>query len=472
MHDDGHFRRLLIVEDDPGLRSQLRWAFEGYELSFAENRSEAIAAVRRFEPAVVLQDLGLPPDVEGATEGFATLTQTLELAPRTKIIVVTGNHDRDRAVKAVGMGAYDFYEKPVDIEALRLTVSRAFHIARLEAEVEQLRHRNPTDSFQGIIAADRAMLNVCRMIEKVAPAEVSVLILGESGTGKELIARATHDLSLRRDKRFLAINCAAIPEQLLEAELFGYEKGAFTGAAKTTPGKIEYANGGTLFLDEIGDMPLSLQAKLLRFLQNKVVERVGGRQEIPVDVRIVAATNQNLEVFIREQRFRQDLYYRLSEVTVAVPPLRDRPGDIMALSHAFLARYSQSTSGRTKRGFTDEAIAALTAYSWPGNVRELENKVKVACLLGDEAFVSPADLVLASAAGNAGLPLNLKEVRNRAERDAVSRALAATVGNISKASELLGVSRPTLYDLLSRHGLAAVDKHEVPVEPRLAAEAP
>ena len=338
--------------------------------------------------------------------------------------------------------------------------------------MEQLRHRSPTDSFQGIIAADRAMLNVCRMIEKVAPAEVSVLILGESGTGKELIARATHDLSLRRDKRFLAINCAAIPEQLLEAELFGYEKGAFTGAAKTTPGKIEYANGGTLFLDEIGDMPLSLQAKLLRFLQNKVVERVGGRQEIPVDVRIVAATNQNLEVFIREQRFRQDLYYRLSEVTVAVPPLRDRPGDIMALSHAFLARYSQSTSGRTKRGFTDEAIAALTAYSWPGNVRELENKVKVACLLGDEAFVSPADLVLASGAGNAGLPLNLKEVRNRAERDAVSRALAATAGNISKASELLGVSRPTLYDLLSRHGLAAVDKHEVPVEPRLAAEAP
>ena len=481
MHDDSHFRRLLIVEDDPGLRSQLRWAFEGYELSFAENRAEAIAAVRRFEPAVILQDLGLPPDAEGATEGFATLTQTLELAPRTKVIVVTGNHDRDRAVKAVGMGAYDFYEKPVDIEALRLTVGRAFHIARLEFEVEQLRHRNPPDSFQGIIAADRSMLNVCRMIEKVAPAEVAVLILGESGTGKELIARATHDLSLRRDKRFLAINCAAIPEQLLEAELFGYEKGAFTGAAKTTPGKIEYANGGTLFLDEIGDMPLSLQAKLLRFLQNKVVERVGGRQEIPVDVRIVAATNQNLEIFIREQRFRQDLFYRLSEVTISVPPLRERPGDIMALSHAFLARYSQGTSGRTKRGFTDDAIAALTAYAWPGNVRELENKVKVACLLGDEAFVSAADLVLSP--GGTGLPLNLKEVRNRAERDAVSRAIAATAGNISKAAELLGISRPTLYDLLSRHGMAPPDKGESLVDasrvdatrvdlPSVAAEAP
>ena len=459
MHDESHFRRLLIVEDDPELRAQLRWTFEGYEVSFAATRSDAIAAIRRHEPAVVLQDLGLPPDAEGATEGFATLTEILEIAPSTKVIVVTGNHDRDRAVKAVAMGAYDFYEKPVDIDALRLTVSRAFHIARLEWEVEQLRTRNPPDSFHGIIAADRSMLGVCRVIEKVAPAEVAVLILGESGTGKELIARALHGLSNRRDKRFMAINCAAIPEQLLEAELFGYEKGAFTGAAKTTPGKIEYASGGTLFLDEIGDMPLSLQAKLLRFLQNKVIERVGGRQEIAVDVRIVAATNQNLETFIKEQRFRQDLFYRLSEVTIAIPPLRDRPGDIMALSNAFLARYSQNSSGRTKRGFSDDAVAALTSYAWPGNVRELENKVKVACLLGDDALVSAVDLVLNSPVGT-GLPLNLKEVRQRAERDAVGRAIAATAGNISKASELLGISRPTLYDLLSRHGMTAYDKPE------------
>jgi two-component system NtrC family response regulator len=301
--------------------------------------------------------------------------------------------------------------------------------------------------MHGIIAADRAMLNVCRTIEKVAPAEVSVLILGESGTGKELIANAIHQLSPRRDKRFLAINCAAIPEQLLEAELFGYEKGAYTGAAKTTPGKLEYADGGTLFLDEVGDMPQPLQAKLLRFLQNKVVERVGGRKEIPVDVRVVAATNQNMEAAMREQRFRSDLYFRLSEVTIQVPALRDRPSDILALCQVFLARY---TEGKSRRGFSEDAIRAMTAYEWPGNVRELENKVKVACLLGDDARISAADLGLSAPAGP-GLNFNLKEVRNRAESDAVERALSVTGGNISKAADLLGISRPTLYDLLARH---------------------
>ncbi|HEY5807881.1 MAG TPA: PEP-CTERM-box response regulator transcription factor, partial [Povalibacter sp.] len=375
---------LLIVEDDPAVCRQLRWSFDDYEPIFAENRAEAIAALRRFEPAVVLQDLGLPPDPAGATEGFATLTQILQLAPRTKVIVVTGHHDRRTAVQAVGMGAYDFYEKPVDIDSLRLIVSRAFHIARLENEVDQLRTRESAGGLHSIIAADRSMLAVCRTVEKIAPAEVSALILGESGTGKELIANAIHQLSPRREKRFLAINCAAIPEQLLEAELFGYERGAYTGAAKTTPGKLEYADGGTLFLDEVGDMPLPLQAKLLRFLQNKVVERVGGRREIPVDVRVVAATNQNMEVAMREQRFRADLYFRLSEVTVQVPPLRERPGDILALSHVFLARYVQA---KTKRAFSADAIKALTAYDWPGNVRELENKIKVACLLGDDPLV-------------------------------------------------------------------------------------
>ena len=451
-------RRLLIVEDDPGLRSQLRWCFEGFELAFAENRSEALAAIRRVEPAVVLQDLGLPPDAEGTTEGFATLAGILDIAPRTKVIVVTGNHDRGSAVRAVSMGAYDFYEKPVDVDALRLIVSRAFHIARLEAEVEFLRTQNMPDSFQGIVAADRAMLDVCRMIEKVAPADVSVLILGESGTGKELLSRAIHNLSGRRDKRFQAINCAAIPENLLEAELFGYEKGAFTGAVKTTPGKVEYAHEGTLFLDEIGDMPLSLQSKLLRFLQAKVIERVGGRHEIPVDVRIVAATNQNLDQQIKEQRFRQDLFYRLSEVTIQVPALRDRPGDIMVLAQAFLGKFSKN-AGVAKRGFTDEAIAALLGYSWPGNVRELENKVKVACLLGDDSLVSAQNLALGVPAGQS-LPLNLKEVRTRAERDALGRAMSVTNGNISRAAELLGVARPTLYDLLSRHGFAGHDRVE------------
>jgi two-component system NtrC family response regulator len=457
MREAGHTGPLLIVEDDPELRKQLKWSFDGFELQFAENRDEAIAALRRFEPSVVLQDLGLPPDPGGASEGFATLTRILELAPRTKVIVVTGHHDRKNAVQAVAMGAYDFYEKPVDIDALRLMVGRAFHISRLENEVEQLRASTGADSLHGIIAADRSMLNVCRMIEKVAPADVAVLVLGESGTGKELIANAIHRLSARRDKRFLAINCAAIPEQLLEAELFGYERGAFTGAAKTTPGKIEYADGGTLFLDEIGDMPLALQAKLLRFLQNRVIERVGGRQEIAVDVRIVAATNQDLDAALKTQRFRTDLYYRLSEVTIQVPPLRERPGDIIALAHALLARFSQ---GKGRRTFSEDAIAALTAYEWPGNVRELENKVKVACLLGDEALVSASDLGIGSPAGPA-LPINLKEVRSRAERDAVGRAMSICGGNISKAADLLGISRPTLYDLLARHGMFVPHRADV-----------
>ena len=452
-------RRLLIVEDDAALRAQLKWSFEGCEVQFAENRAQAIAVLRQFEPQVVLQDLGLPPDAEGATEGFATLTQILELAPATKVIVVTGSHEKDRAVMAISSGAYDFYEKPVDLDVLRLIVSRAFQISFLEMEVERLRKREMPQTFEGIIAVDRSMQAVCRTIEKIAPADVAVLILGESGTGKELLSRALHTLSARRDKRFMAINCAAIPEQLLEAELFGYEKGAFTGAVKTTPGKVEYADGGTLFLGEIGDMPLSLQAKLLRFLQNKVIERVGGRHEIAVDVRIVAATNQNLEALIRDQKFRQDLYYRLGEVTINIPALRERPGDILAIVHALLARYS-SGSSKTKRGFTDEAIQMLMAHGWPGNVRELENKIKVACLLGDDAIISATDLGLASVS-IIGQPLNLKEVRNRAEREAVARAISASAGNISRAAELLGVSRPTLYDLMSRHDLAASSVRDV-----------
>jgi two-component system, NtrC family, response regulator len=447
-------KRLLVVEDDAELRAQLRWAFDGIEVFFAENRAQALAAVRQHEPQVVLQDLGLPPDAEGATEGFASLTEILAIAPATKVIVLTGNHDTGRAVQAVGLGAWDFYEKPVDLDVLRLIAGRAFNIALLEREVESLRRRTVPESFEGVIAAERSMQAVCRVIEKIAPAEVSVLVLGESGTGKELLSRAVHNLSGRAGKRFIAINCAAIPENLLEAELFGYEKGAFTGAVKTTPGKFEYADGGTLFLDEVGDMPLPLQAKLLRFLQNRVVERVGGRQEIPVDVRVVSATNQNLEEMIREGRFRQDLYYRLGEVTVQVPPLRERPADILAIAQACLRRHAAGV--RPKRGFTDAAIELLTSYPWPGNVRELENKVKVACLLGDDLLITPADLGLAG--NNApGVPLNLKEVRNRAERDALTRAMSAAGGNISRAAELLGISRPTLYDLLARHDLVAAE---------------
>jgi len=445
--------RLLIVEDDLGLQRQLKWCFDEYEVLMAASREEALTMARRFEPAVVLQDLGLPPDAEGVTEGMQTLREILSLAPQTKVIVVTGNADRDNAVRAVSLGAYDFYQKPVDTDVLRLLVGRAFHIHQLEEQNRQLREAQLTSPMEGFIATDDAMFKVCRMIEKVAPTDASVLILGESGTGKELVARALHSQSGRKGARFVAINCAAIPEQLLESELFGYEKGAFTGAAKTTLGKIETASGGTLFLDEIGDMPLALQAKLLRFLQDRVIERVGGRQEIPVDVRIVCATNRDLQQFIIEQKFRQDLYFRIGEVTINVPPLRDRVGGATVLAHAMLRKFS-NVGGRPKRGFTEEATAALEAYAWPGNVRELENRVKTAMIMAETPMLTAEDLGLKESTDSA-LLFNLKEVRTRAERQAIRQAMSITEGNVSKSAELLGVSRPTLYDLMEKYGIRA-----------------
>ncbi|HEX7013702.1 MAG TPA: PEP-CTERM-box response regulator transcription factor [Steroidobacteraceae bacterium] len=443
--------KLLIVEDDLGLQKQLKWCFDEHEVLVAATRNEALAQLRRFEPPVVLQDLGLPPDAEGVSEGMATLKEILSLAPETKVIVVTGNNDRDNAVRAVSLGAYDFYQKPVDTDVLRLIVQRAFHIHALEEQNRQLRASQFLAPIEGLIATDESMIKVCRMVEKVAPTDVSVLILGESGTGKDLLARAVHNLSGRKNGRFVAINCAAIPEQLLESELFGHEKGAFTGAIKQTLGKVELADGGTLFLDEIGDMPLALQAKLLRFLQNRVIERVGGRQEIPVNVRVVCATNKNLQALIAEQRFRQDLYFRISEVSISVPPLRDRRGGATVLAYSFLRKFG-GTHGRPKRGFTEEAIAALEAYSWPGNVRELENKVKTAMIMAEGPLITAEDLGLKEAV-ETGLLFNLKEVRTRAERQAICQALAITDGNVSRTSELLGVSRPTLYDLMEKYGI-------------------
>ncbi|MEJ0084623.1 MAG: PEP-CTERM-box response regulator transcription factor [Pseudomonadota bacterium] len=445
--------RLLIVEDDLGLQRQLKWCFEEYEVLMAASREEALTMARRFEPPVVLQDLGLPPDAEGVTEGMQTLRDILSLAPQTKVIVVTGNADRDNAVRAVSLGAYDFYQKPVDTDVLRLLVGRAFHIHRLEEQNRQLRESQLTSPMEGFIATDDAMFKVCRMVEKVAPTDASVLILGESGTGKELVARSLHAQSGRQGGRFIAINCAAIPEQLLESELFGYEKGAFTGAVKTTLGKIETASGGTLFLDEIGDMPLALQAKLLRFLQDRVIERVGGRQEIAVDVRIVCATNRDLQQFIVEQKFRQDLYFRIGEVTINVPPLRDRLGGATVLAHAMLRKFS-NVGGRPRRGFTEEATAALEAYAWPGNVRELENRVKTAMIMAETPMLTAEDLGLKESTDSA-LLFNLKEVRTRAERQAIRQAMSITEGNVSKSAELLGVSRPTLYDLMEKYGIRA-----------------
>ncbi len=443
--------KLLIVEDDAGLQQQLRWTFDEYEVLQARNRSEAVAMLRRHQPAVVLQDLGLPPDAEGVSEGFAALHEILALAPQTKAVVVTGHADQENALKAVGQGAWDFCQKPLDDAVLRLIVARAFHIHGLEEQNRQLTRSLGASPIQGIVATDPGMLRVCRLVEKVAPADVTVLIQGESGTGKELVARALHDLSQRHKGRFVAINCAAIPEQLLESELFGHEKGAFTGALKTTPGKFEIADGGTLFLDEIGDMPLALQAKLLRFLQARVIERVGGREEIAVDVRVVCATNQDLQSLIANHRFREDLFYRISEVPITIPPLRDRAGDAIMLANVFLQRFGAEL-GAPRRGFTPAALSAIQSYGWPGNVRELENRIKSAVIMADGPLLSEADLHLA--AGNASLPvLNLKEVRAQAERQAAIQALTAAEGNVSKAAALLGVSRPTLYDLMDRCGI-------------------
>jgi two-component system NtrC family response regulator len=398
----------------------------------------------------VLQDLGLPPDPDGVSEGMATVQELLSLHPRAKIIVVTGRADRESAVRAVGLGAWDFYSKPVDTDVLKLIVQRAFHIAGLEAENLRLRTVALASPLEGIIATDESMQKVCRIVEKVAPSNVSVLLLGESGTGKELVARAIHARSDRSAKRFVAINCAAIPEQLLESELFGFEKGAFTGAVRQTAGKVEGAEGGTLFLDEIGDMPLSLQAKLLRFLQGRVIERVGGRQEIPVDVRVVCATNQDLASLITQQKFRQDLYYRISEVSLQLPPLRQRSGDAVVLAQAILRRLS-TQQPKAPRGFTEQALVAIRRHDWPGNVRELENKVKAASIMASGPLIDAEDLGLGDNTGQFAF-LNLKAVRTQAERQAVLQALSQVSGNVSQAAELLGVTRPTLYDLMEKYG--------------------
>ena len=444
-------RTLLVVEDDPGLQSQLKWCFEGYEVVVVGDREAALNAVRRHQPPVITLDLGLPPDPANASEGLAALTQILALSPESKVIVVTGNDDRDNAVKAVGHGAYDFYQKPVDPEVLGLIVGRAYDLYELEQENRRLSRSGKQAALNGVLASSPEMTQVCAMIEKVAPTDISVLLLGESGTGKELLSRALHDLSNRAKKRFVVINCAAIPENLLESELFGYEKGAFTGAYKQTIGKIEYADGGTLFLDEIGDLPQPLQAKMLRFLQERTVERVGGREQIDVDVRVVCATHQDLRGLMKSGGFREDLFYRISEVTVNIPPLRNRTGDAVVLARFFLERFSQ-VQGRSLRGFTEEAIAAIESYPWPGNARELENRVKRAVIMAEGTRVTPLDLELASAEG-AAEPVNLRQVREAAERRAIQRAMVLSDDRVMQAAELLGVSRPTLYAMMEKYGL-------------------
>jgi len=448
---------LLVVEDDAGLQKQLKWSFDDLEVVIAGDREAALVAVRRYEPPVVTLDLGLPPDADGASEGLATLEQILALAPATKVIVVSGNQDRANAVQAVAAGAYDYYHKPIEPEILRLIVNRAMHLHQLEAENRRLQQPQG-GALAGIITGSAVMQKVCRTVEKVAPVDATVLLLGDSGTGKELLARALHDLSPRAKERFVAINCAAIPENLLESELFGYEKGAFTGASKQTKGKIEYAHQGTLFLDEVGDLPFALQAKLLRFLQERVVERLGGREEIPVDVRVVCATHQDLRRLIEAGRFREDLFYRISEITIDIPALKAREGDSVLLAHAFLERYGKQYN-KTLKGFTPDALNAIKCHAWPGNVREMENCIKRAVIMSDEIRISAADLGLPLGKEESVL-LNLRQAREIAEREAVSRALARVNGNVARAAELLGVSRPTLYDLVNRFGIQAKDEVE------------
>lgn len=447
-------KKILVVEDDPGLQSQLKWCFEGYEVILAGDRETAITLLRRHEPAVVTLDLGLPPDPANASEGLAALQGILSLSPHSKVIVVTGNDDRENALKAIAMGAYDFYQKPIDAEVLKLIVDRAYALFQIEYENRKLTEKQVNSPLSGVIAASPDMLAVCRMVEKVAPTDVTTLLLGNSGTGKEVLAKALHELSDRNKQRLVAINCAAIPENLLESELFGYEKGAFTGANKQTKGKIEYAHKGTLFLDEIGDLPMALQAKLLRFLQERTIERIGGREEIQVDVRVVCATHRSLPDMVADGSFREDLYYRLSEITIDIPRLSERKGDVILLARAFLQRFNRELKQNIK-DFTPDAIAAMETYAWPGNVRELENKLKRAVIMADGNMITAADLQIQAVAveEDDSLPLNLRQVREKAESDAIIRALKYADGNMSKAAELLGLTRPTLYSLMNKYGL-------------------
>jgi two-component system, NtrC family, response regulator len=446
-------RSLLIVEDDPALQKQIKWSLDRFDSVTAHDRESALVQLRRQAPAVVTMDLGLPPDPDNVSEGFKLLEQILAIDPDTKVIVLTGQNDQANALRAVALGAYDFFVKPFEPELLNLTVERALRMFELQRENRRLQAMYQPDALAGLLTRDPEMLRVCRTIEKVANSTATVMLLGESGTGKEVLARGVHQASQRRTGKFVAINCAAIPENLLESELFGYEKGAFTGAAKTTPGKIELASGGTLMLDEIGDLPFPLQAKLLRFLQERTIERVGGRQEIPVDVRIVCATHQDLKALSKEGRFREDLYYRLAEIVVAIPPLRARVGDAALLSHAFVRRFAQEQN-RGGMSLSEEAVQTIEAHAWPGNVRELENCIKRAVIMADGNQIYSADIGLQNPnTSDLDATLDLRTVRDNAEKRAIIAALGRVNGNIVKAAELLGISRPTLYDLMHRLSL-------------------
>ena len=442
---------ILVVDDDLGIQKQLKWSLTDFNVVFADDRSSAIAQLRRFEPKVVTLDLGLPPDPANASEGLKTLEEILALAPNTKVIVVTGNNDKENALKAIDFGAYDFYQKPIDSDTIKLLINRALNLAKLEDENRILAKTRP--AMGRIIGNSDAIQTVMRKAEKIAGTDISTLLLGESGTGKEVFARTIHEHSPRKDQPFVAINCASIPENLLESELFGYEKGAFTGANKTTVGKIETAQGGTLFLDEIGDMPIGLQAKMLRFLQERVIERVGGRNEIPVDIRVICATHRDIQTMVGEETFREDLFYRIGEIPINIPPLREREQDIVLLARTFLNQYREEFNAKAK-SFSDGAIRAMLAHRWPGNIRELQNKLKSAVIMAEGTVIQADDLGLLEPSEDfESETLNLREVREQAESKAIRKAYQRADKNMSKTAELLGVTRPTLYSLIDKYHL-------------------
>lgn len=450
---------LLIVDDNEDIRQQLKWGLssEPYELIFAQDAAEALEKFSAFSPQVVTLDLGLPPNIEDSQQGFYCLEQMRERNSATRIIVITGFDSRDYARKAVEMGAHDFFLKPINLDELKVMIRRAFHIHELKfEEFRKPSAKKPTTRPAGIIGESPAIRDLLSQIGRVAASDVPVLVQGESGTGKELVAKALHELSGRSAKPMVSINCGAIPDNLLESEFFGHERGAFTGAVATVQGKVEFANKGVLFLDEIGELPVNLQVKLLRFLQEMVFQRVGGRKSIQVDVRVVAATNVDIKMAIKDGTFREDLFYRIGVVNLTLPPLRDRGDDVVLLAEHFLDKYSGSTPRRF-RGFTSDAIEAMKRHSWPGNVRELENRVRRAMVMATDSFISADEIELVASdrigADTAMVNTTLKEAKGILEKRLVEDALKQTGGNILKASEVLGISRPTMYDLLKKHGI-------------------
>jgi len=450
--------KLLIVDDSDEIRQQLKWGLnKDYSVHLGRDVKEALDLFGKHKPKVVTLDLGLPPDPNGASEGLRCLGKILETNVNTKVILITGNEERATALEAIQRGAYDYYQKPIDLFELKVILRRAFHLANLEEENQRLSSSMETRASQlGMLFGQcPEMLEVFSVIKKVASCDVPVLILGESGTGKELVAQAIHEKSLRKEGPFIPINCGAIPENLLESELFGHEKGAFTGAQSRVQGKFEYADKGTLFLDELGELPPALQVKILRFLQNRLIQRVGGREDIEVDTRIIAATNIDISDAIAKGTFREDLYYRIGVINISLPPLRERGEDIILLANLFMRRYSDAFNKRI-RGFNNSALETMASYPWPGNVRELENKVKRAVILSETPILEPWDLGLQESSEKSSKEfegMSLREARNRLERRLISHALEKKEGNIVQAAELLGVSRPTLYDLMKKHGM-------------------